>query len=192
MRALTIRQPWATLIAEGVKTIETRSWSTKHRGPIAIHAGKHPQDYSDFMLSVRTIDAVKRSGSGCARCGCAESLHVCCFTHTECWCRRCDGWQMPALPLGAVVATANLVDCIPTEAMWHCDIDQWANDDEDAEHLRLAGYGYAAVADSWWVATDQLPFGDFAPGRWAWLLDDIQPCEPIPAKGRQGLWEWTP
>lgn len=40
MRAITIIQPWATLIALGEKQYETRSWSTKHRGQIAIHAGK--------------------------------------------------------------------------------------------------------------------------------------------------------
>ena len=33
-------QPWASLIALGEKGFETRSWPTKHRGPIAIHAGK--------------------------------------------------------------------------------------------------------------------------------------------------------
>ncbi|MHA6484491.1 ASCH domain-containing protein [Paenibacillus sp. strain BS8-2] len=41
MKAITIHQPWATLIALGTKKYETRSWSTKHRGPIAIHAAKH-------------------------------------------------------------------------------------------------------------------------------------------------------
>lgn len=40
MKAITIKQPWATLIALGEKKFETRSWATKHRGPIAIHAGK--------------------------------------------------------------------------------------------------------------------------------------------------------
>lgn len=40
MKAITIKQPWATLIALGEKQFETRSWQTKHRGPIAIHAGK--------------------------------------------------------------------------------------------------------------------------------------------------------
>lgn len=40
MKALTLIQPWASLITEGIKTIETRSWSTKYRGPLAIHAGK--------------------------------------------------------------------------------------------------------------------------------------------------------
>ncbi|RKN75026.1 ASCH domain-containing protein [Paenibacillus ginsengarvi] len=40
MKAITIIQPWATLIAIGDKQFETRSWPTKYRGPIAIHAGK--------------------------------------------------------------------------------------------------------------------------------------------------------
>lgn len=34
-------------------------------------------------------------------------------------------------------------------------------------------------------------FGDYAPGRWAWLLTDIERFEPaIPARGAQGLWDW--
>jgi activating signal cointegrator 1 len=38
MKAITLWQPWATLVAYGVKSIETRSWGTKHRGELAIHA----------------------------------------------------------------------------------------------------------------------------------------------------------
>lgn len=40
MKALTITQPWASLVVAGVKRIETRSWSTAYRGPLAIHAAK--------------------------------------------------------------------------------------------------------------------------------------------------------
>lgn len=40
MKTLTIKQPWASLIAFGEKEIETRSWRTKYRGPLLIHAGK--------------------------------------------------------------------------------------------------------------------------------------------------------
>lgn len=40
MRMLTIQQPWAGLIATGIKTIELRSWSTIYRGALAIHAGR--------------------------------------------------------------------------------------------------------------------------------------------------------
>lgn len=40
LKAITIQQPWATLIAIGEKTFETRTWATKHEGILAIHAGK--------------------------------------------------------------------------------------------------------------------------------------------------------
>ena len=38
-KALTLSQPYATLLALGQKRIETRSWSTSFRGPLLIHAG---------------------------------------------------------------------------------------------------------------------------------------------------------
>lgn len=40
MKVLTLTQPWATLVAIGAKTIETRSWGTSYRGPLAIHAAQ--------------------------------------------------------------------------------------------------------------------------------------------------------
>ena len=39
MKALSIRPPWANYIASGRKTIETRTWETKYRGPLLICAG---------------------------------------------------------------------------------------------------------------------------------------------------------
>lgn len=39
-KALTIWQPYANLIAIGAKTIETRGWGTRYRGPVLIHAAK--------------------------------------------------------------------------------------------------------------------------------------------------------
>lgn len=39
MKALTIHQPFAGLIAAGLKTCENRTWATNYRGPLAIHAG---------------------------------------------------------------------------------------------------------------------------------------------------------
>jgi hypothetical protein len=38
MKIITVRQPWAHLIASGVKNIENRSWATSYRGPVLIHA----------------------------------------------------------------------------------------------------------------------------------------------------------
>ena len=40
MKTITIKQPFATLIAEGLKEYEFRTWRTKYRGDILIHAGK--------------------------------------------------------------------------------------------------------------------------------------------------------
>ena len=40
MKVLTIKQPFATLIAEGYKEYEFRTWKTKYRGEVLIHAGK--------------------------------------------------------------------------------------------------------------------------------------------------------
>ncbi|KYG90813.1 hypothetical protein A0U40_17955 [[Bacillus] sp. KCTC 13219] len=79
MKAITITQPWASLIALGEKRFETRGWSTTHRGKIAIHAGKkvNEEAFEDF----KTI--LKRYG----------------ITSAE------------ELLTGAVIATANLVDC---------------------------------------------------------------------------------
>jgi len=39
VRAISIRQPWAELIVRGEKDVENRSWRTRHRGPLLIHAG---------------------------------------------------------------------------------------------------------------------------------------------------------
>ena len=39
MKVITIKQPWATLIKEGYKKYEFRTWNTKYRGEILIHAG---------------------------------------------------------------------------------------------------------------------------------------------------------
>ena len=45
MKALSIRQPFAELIARGTKTIEYRTWQPRYRGPLLICAGsaRHPQ-----------------------------------------------------------------------------------------------------------------------------------------------------
>lgn len=42
MKALSIREPWISLIASGKKTIETRTWSTKYRGPLLLVGSKKP------------------------------------------------------------------------------------------------------------------------------------------------------
>lgn len=44
MKAISLWQPWATLVATGAKQYETRSWSTTYRGPLIIHAAKRYDD----------------------------------------------------------------------------------------------------------------------------------------------------
>lgn len=39
---LSVMQPWAGLAVAGIKPIEVRSWTTKHRGPLLIHASRTP------------------------------------------------------------------------------------------------------------------------------------------------------
>ena len=42
MKAVSIKQPWASLIAAGVKTLELRAWPTDHRGPLLICSSRRP------------------------------------------------------------------------------------------------------------------------------------------------------
>lgn len=39
LRVLSIQQPWADLLARGIKTVENRTWPTRHRGWVVIHTG---------------------------------------------------------------------------------------------------------------------------------------------------------
>ena len=80
MYAITLHQPWATLIALGVKTVETRSWPTPERmfgQTIAVHAGKR--------VVRRPGDRIERELGG----------------------RLGEDWRR-IIPTGAVVATATL------------------------------------------------------------------------------------
>ena len=41
MKILTVRQPWASMIASGRKTVEVRSWRTQYRGELLVHSGRY-------------------------------------------------------------------------------------------------------------------------------------------------------
>jgi hypothetical protein len=62
MKAISLLQPWASLVVMGVKTIETRSWGTKYRGPILIHAsiGKAGNIFADELLFKKYIPDFKQ------------------------------------------------------------------------------------------------------------------------------------
>jgi ASCH domain len=61
MKCLSVRQPWAWAIVSGVKAIENRSWSTQHRGPLAIHAGLTKDEFRgrDFAETMPGLPAVE-------------------------------------------------------------------------------------------------------------------------------------
>lgn len=61
MKAVTVHNPWAWAIIHGGKDVENRSWFTRHRGPLLIHAGKtwSTAGASSFMVK----NAFERAGA---------------------------------------------------------------------------------------------------------------------------------
>ena len=179
LRALTIRQPWASLIAHRAKTVETRSRPTSYRGPVLIHAGASADTWNELdapsLASERgTIDAVLRAFDLIRPDGSWFSP----FVDRD----AIDLGPDLSLPLGAVVAVANLVDCVPIVrdhemasapfAFENFEGDVFALDAGQYEHVRR-GEG---------------PFGDYRPGRFALLLADVARLpEPVPARGQQAV-----
>lgn len=178
MKAVTLHQPWASLIALGVKTIETRSWSTAYRGPLAIHAGRSESalHYLGWM----------EEHQGEAEPTLEPFADRITMVHSH---RRGVIKAHHDLPLGAIVATCTLADVVPIIA----------HDSEEAEAtwpperrvcvLRTPGK-WCGQADALIVGggqpklivPNQEPYGDFTPGRYAWLLEDVKPTtERCPA-----------
>lgn len=132
MKVLTIREPWASLIAQGVKRVETRSWPTRYRGPLYLHAGSAPLPQSDPALSA--LLALLPD---------------------------------PTPAYGQILARCVLADCIPMDGAYIARMQQ----EQPVEFL----------------------CGDYGPGRYAWLLEQVEPLAvPLPCKGRLGLWNYQP
>jgi len=128
MKVLTLREPWASLIGEKIKKIETRSWSTNYRGELFIHAG-----LTTIPKNNERMNRLAKELSG--------SFHY-----------------------GTIFVKCNLADCILID-------EQFAN------HIK---------------ETDYLCYdcGDYTPGRYAWVLDNIEYIEPIQATGRLSIWNY--
>ena len=58
MKVLSLTEPYATLIKNGIKTIETRSWKTNYRGKLYIHASstKIPKEYKNNKELMSLVD----------------------------------------------------------------------------------------------------------------------------------------
>lgn len=72
VRALTISQPYATLIAVGQKFVENRTWESFYHGPLLIHAGKGTQYLTAVAMKQRNLP------TGCivAACRMIACVHV--------------------------------------------------------------------------------------------------------------------
>lgn len=87
MKVLTVRQPWASAIIQGGKTIENRVWRPSTHGRIAIHAGAqpdrdadpwvplppNPRDYGAVLGTVVLASAHEEHSLACAANHCAEN-----------------------------------------------------------------------------------------------------------------------
>lgn len=166
---LTLHQPWAALVAAGVKTIETRSWETSYRGELLIHAAK--------------TEAASKTPE--ARLLATGVL-------------RARLWNEMAF--GAIVARCQLVDCVPMVTLrdrtpgsctYLCiDMPDEGTMTHQSGGMWLIGPGSFTRGIPVRVE-DQRPYGDYRPGRFAWLLADVVPfSRPIPAKGGQRIWNW--
>jgi hypothetical protein len=58
MKAISLKQPWANLVASGKKTIETRKWTTKYRGDLVICSSQNPkiEPYGKAICVVELYD----------------------------------------------------------------------------------------------------------------------------------------
>jgi hypothetical protein len=129
IKAISLWQPWATLVAIGAKHYETRHWPTGYRGPLAIHAAKRwTPEQGDLCITEPFRTALR-------------GFHL-------------------RLPLGELLAICDLAGCFTTN--------------------------YPPPG----ISGDEIAFGDWSPGRFAWRLENVR-CltPPIPWKGSQGFFE---
>lgn len=145
MRILSLWQPWASLVALGVKRFETRSWDTTYRGLVAIHAAKGGLSAKQFRTLLENDYAFWQALREVGILPPAGSLRSA---------RSAD--SMP--PPGKVLSVAVLQGVYRTED--------------------------ARVG----ARPQELLFGDYSDGRWAWeLIANTRLREPVEMRGRQGL-----
>lgn len=160
MKAITILQPWASLIACGAKQIETRCWKTNYRGPIAIHAGKSCKPFHmNIAFQEPFYSALKYQPGHMLDQGPDGS-------------NKRIRYPQP----GSVIAIAELTDCVKVITK--------------TTEIRTGKIIEAKLEDGQIITGDECEFGDYEPGRYAWILNNVQQIEPVPVKGQQRIWEW--
>lgn len=172
MKAISRWQPWASLIACGAKPYETRSWApplSMIGQPVAIHAAKKidkgAAEFAEELMYGQHADGghdlAKKLSATMTK---ARDGVMGVFGHA-------------AMPIGCVVCIARL------EAAF--ELGDRAEGVTRPSALVVRSMG---AADCLTVPYDD--FGDYAPGRWAWLLTNVKPLNPpAPAKGAQGFFD---
>lgn len=90
-RALSLTQPWASLMAIDVKRVETRGWNTNYRGWVAIHASK----------------------------GFPSNCKALCYTSPFAGALVGAGYNKPEdLPRGMILAVTEIIECRRTDDLW--------------------------------------------------------------------------
>jgi len=176
MKAISLWQPWASLIACGDKPYETRHWAPPREligQTIAIHAAKKIDKdaaamatdlmYGQFDNHGGLAERLKASWGGD---GIADEL--------------LGKFGMALMPVGCVVCTARL-----DAAFQLGERAEWTAAPAASTTHRITS---RPMPDCFTVRYDD--FGDYAPGRWAWLLKDVRPLIPPPAAvGRQAFFD---
>lgn len=162
MKIITLWQPWASLVALGLKQYETRSWSTQYQGGLLIHAAKRPFIRSEDGITFKVSDEQANfAWLDALRLGHESGL----ITDDD---RIPFAWQ---LPLGRIVAKVDLIGCYPMGNVNGYDGSgcKYIRCDQQTELERAVG--------------------DWQSGRYAWKLKNIRSFHdnPIPWKGGQGL-----
>ena len=218
MKALVVRQPWASLIAHGIKTIETRGFAPRTvlqpGDQLAIVAGKTPAEHGlklgwEWQVGVETSGPqIHADDPESGECPCPDP-------DEGAWSPECKalnewhpallrdagahGWSIEStLPLGAVVAVVTFDEALPCVEANPVNLDlgggppHWNGSERllvDGRTDRMWHVTGRKGSDGLPEITDQLPLGDFTPGRYGWLLSNPQrrthpvPCPAIRPDG---------
>lgn len=166
MKAISLWQPWASLMQTGAKTWETRSWKTNYRGPLVIcstKTGLSKKELNRFLMK-HTFQSGLMPLLG------PEMVET--FNRLMDWADDFPIGQTFSgdvnfhpvkpyhLPLGKALCVVDVVDCFQTVEIPR----RWYEDEEE--------------------------FGDFGPDRYAWKTENLRTFEePFPVTGSQGFYE---
>jgi hypothetical protein len=162
MRVITLHEPWATLMALGHKTIETRGWPTDCRGDLAIHAAKTMPAYArDACRENRAIRQILTSWTAGTP---AEGII----------------FRAPQkyFPLGKILCVVEMVMCRKMVVASDGGYTNWW------DSIKSEASPSCDFAIEW-------DLGNWEDGRFAWITRNCRPLKnPIAATGKQGFWEY--